>query len=590
MIAFTSLTRPCPAPANLLPAGLPYVISGMAPVDATRGAFFQTTNGELHIEAIPPGQDTQDPFAQLWPRIDAANPQADRNKPVVFGPPVDTSTTGGCHPLPAPAASAGAVNDRTEIGIIDAGICFWNPAFLQGPGSANPGHSRFASLGGLVIRNKRVVSSTLDADDIANLVGQSDELIRAELGQRYPDSIYNDHAPTPLMEPDGLAHGTAMTDLIVSQAPPNAPLHGLELPVSVLRDLTGGQMSAIMEVALRSMVNQMIANRAHQTEANPMVILMAFGFTGGPLDGSSPILKGLESALDSYRCQGHEITLVLPIGNHLQDQLHARLGCDQTVTWRLLPEDHSTNTVEIIHKADAKLTIAPPNGSAVDLPLAGEGLYRVMSDGAPVGALWTEKTATPGVMQTRLSLLPTAAMHGGAPVAPFGPWTLCCTKGAADLWILRDETGFETDVFRPARASWFEDAAYRATDALGEPARDDAPDIAGGPLSVVHRDGSASVLASSRQDGIAIVTAVEASGKPAFYASLLPDSTSNGSGPQVHEISLSGADDADHDPIGPFVGRAVLGNAGPDRFRAMGTSLAAALYAGQLASTLSAGQ
>jgi hypothetical protein len=107
---------------------------------------------------------------------------------------------------------------------------------------------------------------------------------------------------------------------------------------------------------------------------------------------------------------------------------------------------------------------------------------------------------------------------------------------------------------------------------------------------VVLRDGSASVLASSRQDGIAIVPAVEASGKPAFYASLLPDSTSNGSGPQVHEISLSGADDADHDPIGPFVGRAVLGNAGPDRFRAMGTSLAAALYAGQLASTLSAGQ
>ena len=226
------------------------------------------------------------------------------------------------------------------------------------------------------------------------------------------------------------------------------------------------------------------------------------------------------------------------------------------------------------------MTLAAPNGAPVPLP-EEPGLYRLYLDDVAIGAVWSERIDRTRY-RTRVSLVPTATRRIGAPVAPFGYWSIASEQDDVALWILRDDTGFEADPFQPKRPSWFDDVHYIERDAAGEPARTDDPIIPGAPQSVVRREGSASVLASSRHEAITVVTALEEDLRPAFYASLFPEG-------READFALRLSDQnpdlvhSDANPIGPFLGRAVLGNATPDRFRGLGTSMAAALKAGELA-------
>ena len=343
-------------------------------------------------------------------------------------------------------------------------------------------------------------------------------------------------------------------------------------------------MAGVVEVALRSLVDQVIARReaeAGGTEPNNLrlVVLMAFAFTGGPLDGSSTILEPIKSLIDTYAAANVLIELVLPIGNHRQDQLHASLNPGNFVGWRILPDDHSANTLEVIQNANgATLSISEPQGTFVPVPL-DTGLFRMKLDGESVGSVWTEAISG-NRLRTRISLASTGTIQTGAPIAPFGRWRITTSSSNVKLWVLRDETGFEADPSQPSRASWLEDKHYRKKDDKGEPNRVDEGHFTTTALSSVSRVGSASVLAASAQGNpnIVVVTALEDDDRPAFYAGVLPGAAAD------FETKLSDPDiDPDMNPIGPFIGRAVLGNAGKNRFRGLGTSMAAAIKAGELA-------
>lgn len=585
MLRFEYLTGPDPAPRNLLPAGLPDMVAGLAQPDTVANVYYRDGSGDLFIEEFDPDPVSRDPFCDLWPAIDASGQVADRTAPIFLGPRGPRCGGAGSK---ISMASLGTTNPSTaedvEIGIIDAGIAFWNPAFVD---RASDTSCRFASFGALKLRDKQFIGGALTPVEIARYCASPDATNRQALANKYPQSVYGDGARWPLVRPQGLAHGTAMTELVMTTAPKTARLHGMELPVSVLRDLSGGQMTAIMEVAVRAMVEQ-VRERRNQIDklgdtGFRLVILMAFGFTGGPLDGTADVLKGLEQALTDYETLGIDIELVLPIGNQLQDQLHARLPKGQNVGWRILPDDHSANTVEIISpKGQRGLKLAPPGADFVDIPDT-LGLARIEMAGTPIGGLWSEDIDGERV-RTRIALVPTATTRPQVPVAPFGKWRIGSDVSEADLWILRDETGFEADPFQPSRASWFEDRLYSPTDNIGMPAHDDIAKRPGDPLSVIRRDGSASLLASSGHPRVHVVTAVLADQQPAPYSSQLPKGQT-----ADHMMSLSDAKPLgalyDLQPVGPFVGRAVLGNAGPDRFRAAGTSLAAARMTGKLAGT-----
>ena len=555
-------------PLNLLPAALPDVLAYPDNAATLPTLYRRNADRDLLLQPLP----------DLFGLIDKTD-AFDTDMGVFLGPRVPSGTERVDTPLPFPVERFSPGRSRpTVVGIVDAGIAFWNPAFRHG---RDRGKSRFVTMGALTAGGGGEVASTvLDAAAITSLLAQDDHLIRARLAQVFPDSVYGDKAQVPLFQPEGLAHGTAMADLILTNAGTRAELHGLELPVTALRDLTGGQMSAVMDAALSALVAQANATPALKDREFNMVVLMAFGFTGGPQDGSAEILGPIEATLAALKSKGISVTLVLPVGNQLQDRLHAVLEPWQRVGWRHLPDDHSANTVEIIQQSGAApLHLAAPDGSGSTLP-AETGLYRVTFRGAGIGAVWVSALKD-GRLRSRVTLAPTTPSAISATPSPFGRWTLSSGESYAQLWILRDETGFDASRADTARASWFEDDAYRFTDDLGYPLRQD-------PLqhpSVIRRSGAASVLATSASPHVVVVSAAsgttgQRTPATSFYASQKP----------AHVTSFASVDLAGQGrhprppeelPLGPFGGRAVLGNGGPKRFRAAGTSLAAALEAGR---------
>lgn len=593
MLETRAVPLPAVVPSNLLPTALPDLLmvhdtAGLAAPEGNLTAFFHKTQGQTPSGGLAFGALEMQGAAlfdegALKTRLEALG--ADLARPVVFGP---RGAGGDSTPvrevkMPEAPSSGGAVATTPQIGIIDAGIAFWNPAF----------GGRFASFGGLCPEpGAGELHRTLSRDELQDMTVRGstragDQQNRAALAQRLPGSVFDrEDDERPLFPADGFAHGTAMTELVLSEAPETAQLHGLELPKSVLRDLSGGQMRAVIDAALRAVVLQAAETMAEASNRAPfrMVVLLAFGYMGGPHDpaiSEHEMFTTLRQTFEEFAKQGIEIELVVPMGNHLQHKLFADLHGGRALGWRLLPDDYSANTLELIHgSAQATLQVTGPDGQELSLDLQAEGLRQLVLSGVPVGAVWTQALSKPGWMRTRLCLAPTASHKRGAPVAPFGSWSVSVPKAqSAQVWVLRDETGFEADPRRPARGSWLEDAAYPDRNAIGMPPVQDAIDYDG----LVRRAGTASLLSAFND---ARVITVGAQWKRASDGAQFPAPYSgaslNGVPPKLSLCLGAGVTDAQR-PIGPFGQRAVLGNGSDIRFRAAGTSLTAALAAGQRA-------
>lgn len=537
---------------------------GISVVGADRDGALALLRLDLD-ELVKP--DVLRPQTEVFARTDVT--------PVFLGPRIPQGATDAVIlPLPEPRDDgAERAPGPAEIGIVDAGIAFWNPAFGES----------FATFGTLTPGTGTSLLSELPASRIDAMRVQGhdragDRKNRAELASRFPESVY---APqpgrAPALGPDARAHGTAMSDL-VHRTVPGARLHGLELPISVLRDATGGALRGLLDAALRAVVLLAARQRADRRPFR-MVVLLAYGFPGGPQDGPEPeVLARLRGTLAAFAGLGIEVDVVLPMGNHLQDQAYARLPVadgDTTglrrLDWRLLSDDHSANTVELVHGGGVPaLTLRAPDGATAtrtaDMPFA-----ILCRNGRPIGALLT--TPLPdGRARTRITLAATAARDTIAARTPPGRWRLELAEGG-DLraWVLRDDSGFEDDRSAPYRRSWFEDPHYRARDERGLPGRDDTLH----PESAVRRAGSVSLLALS-SDGAAHPVAAgwrmpDGTVTGAVYSGLYPP----GHPRQPETVVI--------ETPGPFAGHPALGNGSARPFRVSGTSVAAALHVGRLA-------
>ena len=446
--------------------------------------------------------------------------------------------------------------------------------------------ARFASCGGLVLRSGAKVShDVLEPECLAAIQSRGgsragDRANRARLAVELPSSVFaGGRGGRPLFGADAQAHGTAMADMVLSTAPRNARLHAVELPAAAVTDITGGLMRGLLVPAVHGAVGQVDAlRRAEGRDGRyALTLLLAFGFYGGPgggADGSPEVLDQLRDALSEIRSQGVDVTLVLPVGNHRQAQGHAILGADEPMGWRLVPDDHSPNTAELIHPSGGgPLTLTAPDRSSVTVPVSG-GLGRLEVNGRAAGAVWT-RSLDGGLMRTRVTLCATAARKAGLPRAPFGLWQIALP--GAEAWILRDETGFEPDPAAPARGSRFESRGYRQRDRfglfeLGDP---------GGASVQVLRAGTASMLAVAETAAIVPVGAGWREGAALREAPYSGGAKSQNPQPVLVDLA-TGAGLAER-PIGPFGARAALGNGGAQRFRIAGTSVAAALRAGIVA-------
>lgn len=455
--------------------------------------------------------------------------------------------------------------------VIDHGIAFWNRAFLLA------GTTRFTEIQYLDFDAGNPLAplpvGRLSAADLASLCAEADlpngpAAVLKTLKKQFPRSFYGSYPPP---NPDALWHGTAIADIAAPNDGGKTALFGVELPDAALRDWGGDTLQYVLPTALRAAL-KMTNALSHL----PLVIVLPFAFTAGPHDGSHPIAQYIKTELDRVR-PARTVSLVLPAGNHLQDQCTAFVPQSgpgpgaSSISWHVPPDDFSANTVEIVVENVAldmnrpRIDITAPGGSTVQAELLPNQVARLRMRGEVIGIL-KRAADVGGNGRYRLSTTPTGWLKGSVHPAPFGTWQISiATTQPATLWVLRDERDSGSDMARPNRGSYFTDPKYRVRDPNG------AYFLADMPVNSLRRSGTGSVLATA--GGPETVAALESLGpnaaQPAYY-----------SGRDIAGRSYTRSVLVDDG----YEGRGVnaVGN-GTDRvFRVSGTSAASALVARDL--------
>jgi hypothetical protein len=399
-------------------------------------------------------------------------------------------------------------SDLSVLGLIDTGIAYWNPDLLRPDGSSRLESLSFIEYGPLTGRLPGPTSNTLASEELNQLLKKSqgpegDRPLRRHFAARFPASVYAPFRGGPPAQPHAaFAHGTAMLDLLLrdpddTRANGEVAVLGLELPANVLADASGAALESVAELAVDTLARKMrdLGNDAKQQVAG--TILLPYAFVGGPHDGDRASLQGLKRLVTQYAGLGVKLAIVVPMGNHLDDRIHARLqrvGDDHPfLEWRILPDDHSANSVDLLYYGQTMVVeLTAPDGSCVTFDGTTERIVTLKQDGRTIGAIRTEPKGN--WMRTRISLGPTARRDEKLPTAQAGVWRLTMVQGdALNAWILRDDVTMASRALPPFRQSFFEDDAYARVDSAPNPVTDDDAVAA----TAIRRQGTVSLLATA---------------------------------------------------------------------------------------------
>jgi hypothetical protein len=437
---------------------------------------------------------TSDFITSLEPSIDRER----ANQICFLGPETDLEETSQPRIMSFDVAevNANAPIERVVV-VIDNGIAFWNRRFRSN------GTSRFTEIRYLDFErttpNVPLPVGRVTSTDIAALCSLSDgplgqfEIMKA-LKRQFPRSFFGSN-PSP--DPDGLWHGTAIADIAAPDDGGKTALFAVELPDASVRDWGGTTLQTVLPLALQTAL-AMTGALSHL----PLIIVLPFAFTAGPHTGSHPIALSIASELSTARGQ-RSVALVLPAGNHLQDQCCAQLqptwpeAAAKKVNWHLPPDDFSANTIEMIVENTAlgpirpKITVTLPNGKQASAELLQNKIATLKLGPHMIGQL-VRAANFDGRARYRLVIEPTGWLEQNRRPAPFGDWSISIdTNQLAMLWVLRDERDTVADMATPRRTSFFTDPGYVERDASGAYLLTDPQT---GPL---RRSGTASVLTTA---------------------------------------------------------------------------------------------
>lgn len=478
---------------------------------------------------------------------------------------------------PEALISGGADRPAADIGVIDTGIAFWNPSF----GADLPA---FYGMSFLSLEGEDPVLE-LGEVGIADIVQLSrdhgDAAVHRKLAHDYKESIWAGYNGQSLLTPDSFGHGTAIAALAGEYGGEGTRLFGLELPVIAVTDASGDVLQGVLAMAIRRLVHMMDPREKGDRR---IVIVIPFAFLGGPHGQSNLIADQFSKAVAALSAQ-LSIEIIVPMGNHAEDQAHAIaiLGQEErdTLQLRLMPDDHSSSTVELVFGAKTEgVTLVSPLGDEATTELAN-GVQTLRRGAEVIGAMWTRDIGN-GFRRARLCFAPTAGSDEITCEA--GLWTLNFTgEGEVKAWILRDDFQLRGAGLLPRRQARFEDPHYpqfKPHD-IYEPAQDH-------DLSTVRRDGSGSVLASS---AIYAGQADASTDKPqpsikAVAAEWAVAKESDMGGPAPYSGRLHGVSSSAVvvDTPRPGAGHLAVANGTQRKFRVSGTSAAAAIKAGEEAS------
>jgi hypothetical protein len=274
----------------------------------------------------------------------------------------------------------------------------------------------------------------------------------------------------------------------------------------------------------------------------PIVLNISFGKQAGAksnLDRLPALINGL---LEIRRREGYSrVHVVMPAGNDNHLRCNAFLEPDSGETaelnWRVLPEDRSSNFVEVWTDC-GKDDRAPPASVAL-VPPGGDPKHHPPVPGAPgqvrrlgdIAAIYCERVGSPGAKGLHhfryvLCLAPTYIRSELSP-APSGAWTIRLRndKRKRIQCRLSVQTDQQVSAGRPSSLrSYFDDPDYRRFDEAGRLVESEGyprdagsvnSDLIGG--SPVRRHGTMNSSASNR--AVARVGGYRLTdGRPAFYS------------------------------------------------------------------------
>lgn len=204
-------------------------------------------------------------------------------------------------------------------------------------------------------------------------------------------------------------HGTAVLDLAAG-----FPAHDVDdaelrrrpiIAINLPRRATIGMAGTFLEfytiAALRRAVNSIDAlwdfhYKSHPGRGFPIVVNISYGQQSGPKDGKSAFEQDVES-LQNKRQGRPALEVVMPAGNDNLMRCNARREMSDKNAyfrqlWRVQPEDHSSNFVEVWtaeHKTELKehplaITIRAPGGALMEKWRGSHGEYIDVDQGARI--------------------------------------------------------------------------------------------------------------------------------------------------------------------------------------------------------------
>ncbi|MEM1301211.1 MAG: S8 family serine peptidase [Pseudomonadota bacterium] len=405
-------------------------------------------------------------------------------KHVSFGLPIPTRFIQDgplSQPAIAPAASCDTQRPIVVLGVIDDGIGFANRSFddadgvtridaawVQGVPPSPNGSVRFGrELGRGDIQALRDTYGP-DEDAMYRAVGLAP-------GKSYDaGSLWS-----------SLAHGTHVLGVAAGDtADAQVRVVTVDLPATTSWDTTGPGKDLFILSALHFIFEraEQIAE-AHGLDHVPVVVNMSYGYAGGAHRGTGWLEAAMDELVTARRSKS-PTALVLPAGNNFLDAMHAREtveagGKSAPLPWRLMPDDRSSNFVEIwlpdgVGPEHVEITLSAPAKRRGDVGqvaacIGGQSVERcvvdpVIVDGAAVGQISFDQ---PRGLQWR-ALIAVAPTETLAQPAPAGLWHIDISdlrRGGAPItlsaWIQRDISyGTSTSGARQSYFDEFENARW----------------------------------------------------------------------------------------------------------------------------------
>ncbi len=175
--------------------------------------------------------------------------------------------------------------------------------------------------------------------------------------------------------------------------------------------------------------------------AFPLIINLSYGLQAGPKDGHMLIERVIRKINEESEKTGRPIRVILPAGNDLLSEGCAKFDFaenhEQTLYWRIRPEDQTPNFAELWSDAIPEkkggpckhplgLVVRPPSGPASDDVPGEDGMMNTLElDGEPVARIYCRRHDG-GEDWYRMSYVlctaPTLQPDRGV-AAPSGAWT-----------------------------------------------------------------------------------------------------------------------------------------------------------------------